>query len=47
LLMDMALLSFFVDIFTMQPVPAAALAILVVFIVRYLIARKWVWSKKS
>jgi putative flippase GtrA len=47
LIMDMAMLSMFVDIFNVQPVPAAALAILVVFIVRYLIARRWIWSKKS
>ena len=47
LLMDMAMLWVFVNIFKVPPVPAAALAILVVFVVRYLIARKWVWSRNA
>lgn len=47
LLADMVLLYALVDYGKMPPVPAAALAILIVFLVRYTIARKWVWSKKS
>jgi dolichol-phosphate mannosyltransferase len=47
LLIDMALLCALVDYCKLAPVPAAALAILIVFIVRYAIARRWVWSENS
>ena len=30
----------------LHAVPAAAIAILVVFIIRYMIARSWVWLEK-
>jgi dolichol-phosphate mannosyltransferase len=47
LLLDMAFLALLVDWGGMQPIPAAALAILIVFIVRFLIARKWIWAQKT
>jgi putative flippase GtrA len=47
LLIDMLFLFILVQFFKLPPVPAAALAILIVFIIRYTIARSWVWSKKS
>jgi dolichol-phosphate mannosyltransferase len=47
LLGDMVLLFVLVDFVGMAPVPAAALAILIVFIIRFIIASKWVWSEKS
>jgi len=46
LLLDMAALSALVDWCKIPPIPAAALAILMVFIIRFMIARRWVWSKK-
>jgi dolichol-phosphate mannosyltransferase len=46
LLLDMAFLWILVDGAKIHPIPAAALAILIVFIVRFLIARKWIWSKR-
>ncbi|MDD5190644.1 MAG: glycosyltransferase family 2 protein [Dehalococcoidales bacterium] len=45
LLLDMLALWAFVRFGKIPPVPAAALAILLVFIVRFLIARKWVWAE--
>jgi dolichol-phosphate mannosyltransferase len=45
--LDMAFLWMLVDIGKLPPIGAAALAILIVFIVRYLIAKKWVWTKKD
>jgi dolichol-phosphate mannosyltransferase len=47
LLLDMTFLAILVDWGKISPIPAAALAILIVFIVRFLIARKWIWSRKS
>jgi putative flippase GtrA len=47
LTIDMAFLYLLVQYLNLPPVPAAALAILIVFIIRYAIARSWVWSKKS
>jgi putative flippase GtrA len=46
LLLDIAVLSAFVDLGHLAPVLAAALAIAIVFVIRYLIARKWVWARK-
>ena len=46
LLLDIAVLSAFVDWGHLPPVLAAALAIAIVFVVRFLIARKWVWAKQ-
>jgi putative flippase GtrA len=46
LVIDMAFLYLLVQYLKLPPVPAAALAILIVFIIRYTIARKWVWSNK-
>ena len=47
LVLDTALLFVFVDKFSLAPQPAAALAILIVFIVRFFIARSWVWKTKT
>jgi putative flippase GtrA len=47
LMIDIFFLFILVQFFKLPPVPAAALAILIVFIIRYTIARSWVWSKKS
>jgi dolichol-phosphate mannosyltransferase len=47
LVLDTGLLYVFVEKGNLAPQPAAALAILIVFIVRFLIARSWVWKKKS
>lgn len=47
LLLDMFFLGLLVDKAGMAPIPAAALAILIVFIVRFAIARRWIWSEKS
>ena len=46
LVIDMAFLFILVQYLHLPPVSAAALAILIVFIIRYAIARSWVWSKK-
>jgi putative flippase GtrA len=46
LLIDMSFLFVLVQYANLPPVPAAALAILIVFVIRYAIARSWVWSKK-
>jgi putative flippase GtrA len=43
----MGLLVLFVKYGNFPYVPAAALAILIAFVVRFLIARSWVWKKKS
>ncbi|MDD5287712.1 MAG: glycosyltransferase family 2 protein [Dehalococcoidales bacterium] len=45
LLLDMGLLFILVEYGNLAPIPAAALAIFVVFIVRFIIARSWVWKK--
>jgi dolichol-phosphate mannosyltransferase len=45
LLLDMVFLFMLVDFGKLWPVPAAAIAILIVFIVRYLLARHWVWGQ--
>jgi dolichol-phosphate mannosyltransferase len=47
LFLDMGLLVIFVKYRDFPYVPAAALAILIAFIVRFIIARSWVWKKKS
>jgi dolichol-phosphate mannosyltransferase len=47
LVFDMALLAVFVDWGRMTPVVAAAIAIAIVFIIRYTIAKRWIWSRKS
>jgi len=47
LVLDTGLLFAFVEKGNLPPQPAAALAILIVFVARYLIARSWVWSQKS
>ncbi len=47
LLFDMAFLYLLVDWVRLPPVPAAALAILIVFIARYSIAKRWIWSQES
>ena len=46
LLIDMLFLYILVDYVHMAPVPAAALAILIVFIMRYSIAKRWIWLAK-
>jgi dolichol-phosphate mannosyltransferase len=46
LFLDIGFLWLLVDRGKLPPQPAAALAILIVFIVRYVIAKKWVWSEK-
>ena len=45
LLLDMFFLFVLVDYAKLWPVPAAGIAILIVFIVRYVIARNWVWAQ--
>lgn len=47
LFLDMGLLVVLVKYGNLPYVAGAALAILIVFVVRFTIARKWVWSKKS
>jgi dolichol-phosphate mannosyltransferase len=47
LFLDMGLLVVFVKYADFPYVPAAALAILIAFVARFLIARSWVWKKKS
>ena len=47
LVLDTALLWVFVRFGNLPPVPAAALAILIAFGVRYVIARSWVWKQKT
>ena len=47
LVLDTTLLWVFVKFGNLPPVPAAALAILIAFGVRYVIARSWVWNKKT
>lgn len=43
LVFDMALLFAFVSWLGMTPVVAAGLAIIIVFILRYFIAKRWIW----
>lgn len=45
LFFDMAFLFLLVEFVNIPPVPAAAIAILIVFVVRFIIARNWVWRK--
>ena len=45
LLLDMGLLFIFVRFGNLPYVPSAALAILIAFIVRFIIARSWVWKR--
>ena len=47
LIPDSGLLIVFVQFGKLPPVPAAALAIIIMFFVRYMIARNWVWKKKT
>jgi len=47
LMFDMAGLWILVDWGKITPIFAAALAIAMVFIIRYFVAKKWIWSKKS
>jgi dolichol-phosphate mannosyltransferase len=47
LFLDMGLLVLFVKYRHFPYVPAAALAILIAFIVRFIIARSWVWKTKT
>jgi putative flippase GtrA len=47
LVLDVGFLWLLVDLGKIPPVGAAALAILIVFIARFLIARKWVWARKA
>jgi dolichol-phosphate mannosyltransferase len=44
---DIMFLYALVDYCKLPPVPAAAIAILIVFIIRYVIAKRWVWSEAS
>ena len=46
LVLDTALLFVFVKYGNIPPVPAAALAILINFALRYFIARNWVWKQR-
>jgi putative flippase GtrA len=46
LFIDMLFLFILVQYCGFPPVPGAAVAILLAFILRYIIARSWVWSKK-
>ena len=46
LVFDMALLFVFVDWVGLTPLLAAGIAIIVVFITRYAIATKWIWSRR-
>jgi putative flippase GtrA len=46
LVLDTALLFVFVKYGNIPPVPAAALAILINFALRYVIARNWVWKQR-
>jgi dolichol-phosphate mannosyltransferase len=46
LIFDMLILFILVDFGGLHPIPAAALAILIVFIARYVIAKRWVWQEK-
>jgi dolichol-phosphate mannosyltransferase len=47
LVADTALLSVFVDFGKLNYTLAAALAIIIVFIVRYAIARRWIWRERG
>jgi dolichol-phosphate mannosyltransferase len=46
MVLDMAVLWALVDWGNLTPILAAAIAIAIVFIIRYLIARKWIWARK-
>jgi dolichol-phosphate mannosyltransferase len=46
LVFDTLLLAAFVTFFKLYPTLAAALAIIIMFIVRYLISKNWIWSNK-
>ncbi|MBN1643204.1 MAG: glycosyltransferase family 2 protein [Dehalococcoidales bacterium] len=45
LLLDMGFLFVLVEYCNFSPVPAAALAIFIVFLVRFIIARSWIWKR--
>ena len=47
LVLDLAFLWLMVDIGHVPPIGGAAIAILIVFIVRFLIAKKWVWVREK
>ncbi len=47
LVLDSGLLILLVEKGNLAPQPAAALAIIVVFVVRFIIARSWVWKKTN
>jgi dolichol-phosphate mannosyltransferase len=47
LFIDMGLLVLLVRLWNLPYVPAAALAVLIAFIVRFVIARSWVWKAKA
>ena len=44
LLLDMLVLFALVEYGGLQPIVGAALAILIVFVVRFLIAKYWIWG---
>jgi putative flippase GtrA len=46
LLLDMAALWALVDWGKLTPILAAAVAIAIVFVIRYLIAKRWIWSRE-
>lgn len=45
LLVDMCLLALMVEYANIQPMLAATIAILVVFVLRYTVAKNWIWNK--
>jgi dolichol-phosphate mannosyltransferase len=47
LVLDIGFLWLLVDLTHIPPIGGAAIAILIVFIVRYMIAKKWVWARKG
>jgi putative flippase GtrA len=47
IMIDMLFLFLLVEYLHINPVIAAALAILIVFVMRYFIARKWIWVKEK
>lgn len=46
LVLDISFLWLLVEIFSLPPIGAAAIAILIVFIIRYFIAKTWVWMRE-
>ena len=47
LFIDMGILVLLVRLWNLPYVPAAALAVLIAFIIRFIIARSWVWKTKA